>query len=229
MTCKSGTEHRQDQQEGDPSVAYIKAAEREEQIVDAAITVLSDVGVPATTLRAVAAEAGVPLGTLHYVFPAKEKLLRAVIARIIDDISATLRDGVVVDRGVAHALREGVTAFWDKLVDSGIGLQIMQYELATYSMRAEGPGGLAQLQYDRYSSLVTRFCEQAAHAAGERCAVSFDALGRIALAQVDGLILQYVANADRERAHRDLAHALDMLVLFADPQPVERKRSAATS
>lgn len=206
-------------------MAYVKAAEREEQIVDAAITVLSHIGVPATTLRAVAAAAGVPLGTLHYVFPAKEKLLHAVIVRVVDDISATLRDGVTVDQGVAQALRAGVTAFWDKLVDSGIGLQIMQYELATYSMRAEGPGGLARMQYERYSSLVTQVCEEAARAAGERCAVSFDTLGRITLAQVDGLVLQYVANPDRERARRDLEHALDMLVLFADPQPVTRSGS----
>jgi AcrR family transcriptional regulator len=208
-------------------VAYVKAAEREQQIVEAAIKVLSEVGVPATTLRAVASEAGVPLGTLHYIFPAKDKLLQAVIVRIIDDISTTLRAGLVLDQGVAQALRNGVMNFWHELVESGIGLQIMQYELATYSMRSQGPGGLVQLQYDRYSSLVTEFCEQAAQAAGERCAVGFDVLGRITLAQIDGLILQYVANPDIDRAHRDLSTALDMLVLFADPQPVERKRATS--
>lgn len=208
-------------------MAYVKAAEREQQIVEAAIKVLSEVGVPATTLRAVASEAGVPLGTLHYIFPAKDKLLQAVIVRIIDDISTTLRAGLVLDQGVAQALRNGVMNFWHELVESGIGLQIMQYELATYSMRSQGPGGLVQLQYDRYSSLVTEFCEQAAQAAGERCAVGFDVLGRITLAQIDGLILQYVANPDIDRAHRDLSTALDMLVLFADPQPVERKRATS--
>ncbi len=50
-------------------MAYIKATEREGQIVAAAMRVLSDVGVAGTTLRGVAAEAGIPLGTLHYVFP----------------------------------------------------------------------------------------------------------------------------------------------------------------
>lgn len=206
-------------------MAYVSAAERQGQIVKAAIAVLSEVGVPRLTLRAVAAEAGIPLGTLHYVFPSKDKLLRAVITEVIDDISATLRAGVELDKGMEHALRVGVTNFWNKLVDTGVGLQLMQYELATYSLRSDGPGGLAQLQYDRYCSVVTEFCEQAAQAAGERCAVGFDTLGRLALAQVDGLILQYVANPDLDRAHRDLGHALDMLVLFADPQSVQRKRA----
>ncbi|MEV6217269.1 TetR/AcrR family transcriptional regulator [Nocardia sp. NPDC051833] len=203
-------------------MAYVKASEREEQIVAAAVTVLSRVGVPATTLRAVAAEAGVPLGTLHYVFPTKDKLLQAVITTVIGDISRTLGTQLEVDKGVEHALRHGVTGFWEILVADRIGLQIMQYELMTYSLRTDAGGSLAQLQYERYSSVVTEFCERAAEAAGERCAVGFDTLGRLALAQIDGLILQYVSKPDPDRARRDLNRAVDMLVLFADPQPVAR-------
>ena len=200
-------------------MAYVKAAEREGQIVTAAIRVLSDVGVPGTTLRAVAAEAGISLGTLHYVFPSKDQLLRAVIGTVVDDISDALRSGLEPDRGFEHALRTGITTFWDKLVEGDVGLQIMQYELSNYSLRSEAPD-LARSQYDAYISLVTRLCEQAAIAAGERCAVGFDTLGRLALASVDGLILQYVANPDPVRAHGDLERALDMIVLLADPQPV---------
>ncbi|OBI05293.1 TetR family transcriptional regulator [Mycolicibacter heraklionensis] len=201
-------------------MAYIKAAEREGQIVAAAMRVLSDVGVAGTTLRGVAAEAGIPLGTLHYVFPSKDLLLRAVIAAVMDDVVVAVRADLQLDRGVAHALRQGVTNFWKTLVESDTGLQVMQYELAMYSVRSEGSGGLAQLQYERYTALVTDFCAQAAQAAGERCAVDFDSLGRLALALVDGLIVQYVTNPDPERARRDLDRAVDMVVQFADPQPV---------
>ena len=38
-------------------MAYVRAERRQEEIVAAAVRVLSDVGVPGTTLRAVAAEA----------------------------------------------------------------------------------------------------------------------------------------------------------------------------
>ncbi|MGW4351446.1 TetR/AcrR family transcriptional regulator [Nocardia sp. NPDC004582] len=203
-------------------MVYVKVSEREEQIIAAAVRVLSDVGVPATTLRAVAAEAGVPLGTLQYVFSSKEQLLRAVITTVIRDISETLRAQLELDRGVEHALRQGVSSFWEKLVANHVGLQIMQYELMTYSLRNEA-GELAQLQYESYSAVVTEFFEQAARTSGERCAVGFDTLGRLALAQIDGLILQYIAKPDAARARRDLQQALDMLVIFADPQPVARR------
>lgn len=200
-------------------MAYVRATEREGQIVAAAIRVLSAAGVSGTTLRAVAAEAGIPLGTLHYVFPSKDQLLRAVIAAVIGDVVDAVRSDLQLDRGVAHALRQGVTNFWDRLVESDTGLQIMQYELAMYSVRSEGSGGLATLQYQRYTDLVTEFCAQAAEAAGERCAVDFDSLGRLALALTDGLIVQYVANPDPDRARRDLDRAVEMIVQYADPRP----------
>lgn len=205
-------------------MAYVKAAERHEQIVEAAIRVLSDVGVPGTTLRAVAAEAGIPLGTLHYVFPSKDQMLRAVIAAVIDDVVATVHDSLQLDQGLAHALSHGVTTFWDALVEGDVGVQVMQYELAMYSVRSEGSGGLARLQYDRYTALVTEFCEQAANAAGERCAVDFATLGRLGLAMLDGLIIQYVASRDGRRARRDLDRGIQMLVTLADPQPVAGTR-----
>ena len=201
-------------------MAYVRAVEREQQIVAAAIRVLSDIGVPNTTLRGVAAEAGVPLGTLHYVFPSKDKLLRAVIAAVIDDVLDTVQSDLDVGSGVAHAMRTGVTTFWKTLVEGEIGLQIMQYELELYSARSEGPGGLAQVQYERYTSLIEDLCERAARAAGERCAVDFGVLARLSLALVDGLILQYIASPDSDRAHRDLDRAVDMVVLLADPRPV---------
>ncbi len=206
-------------------MAYVKAAERHEQIVAAAIRVLSDVGVPGTTLRAVAAEAGIPLGTLHYVFPSKDQMLRAVIVAVIDDVVATVHGSLELDQGLAHALSHGVTTFWEALVEGDVGVQVMQYELAMYSVRSEGSEGLARLQYDRYTALVTEFCEQAANAAGERCAVEFATLGRLGLAMLDGLIIQYVASRDRQRARRDLDRAIQMLVTLADPQPAEGTRA----
>ncbi|WP_280230565.1 TetR/AcrR family transcriptional regulator [Nocardia cyriacigeorgica] len=203
-------------------MAYVKAAEREGQIVAAAIRVLSAVGVGGITTRAVAVEAGIPLGTLHYVFPTKDKMLRAVITAVVDDALATARSGVELDQGVEHAIRHGVTNVWEKLVEHDPGLQVMQYELAMYSVRSEGPGGLARLMCERYAALISDFCEAAAQASGERCAVDFDTLGRLGFAAVDGLIMQYVTNPDPVRARRDLDRAVDMIVGFADPRPVSQ-------
>ena len=48
-------------------MAYVEASVRRGQVVAAARAALIRDGVGRTTLRGVAAEAGIPLGTLHYV------------------------------------------------------------------------------------------------------------------------------------------------------------------
>ncbi|MEV1291982.1 TetR/AcrR family transcriptional regulator [Pseudonocardia sp. NPDC049635] len=204
-------------------MAHVAAVEREKQIVAAAIRVLSRAGVAGATTRAVAAEAGIPLGTLHYVFPSKDRMLEAVVAAATDEVLETVRVGMEPGRGVAHALRHGVSVFWDRLVEGRTGLQIMQFELAMYSARRAGTAGgdgLARSQFQRYTALLGELCERAAREAGERCAVDADTLGRLVLAVLDGLIVQYVAEPDPERARRDLDRAMTMLIGYADPRAV---------
>ena len=53
-------------------------AERRAQLVRAALTVASRDGIEAATVRAIAAEAGVSLGVVHYCFEDKNELLREV-------------------------------------------------------------------------------------------------------------------------------------------------------
>ncbi len=57
-------------------------AERREQLIGAAITVASRDGIEAATVRAVAAEAGVSLGVVHYCFQDKSELMRAMAHKI---------------------------------------------------------------------------------------------------------------------------------------------------
>jgi hypothetical protein len=147
-----------------------------------------------------------------------------VIANLMEEISRTLRGQLELGGGLEHAIREGIGGAWGRMTHGELGQQIMQYELSMYSLRSKDLGSMAQWQYDRYASVLTEWCEQAAAAAGERCAIGFDSLGRLILATLDGLVLQYLANPDEDRANRDLNHALDMFVLLADPQPVIASR-----
>ncbi|MFI0409484.1 TetR/AcrR family transcriptional regulator [Actinomadura sp. 3N508] len=56
-----------------------------EALLDAAEAVLSEQGTQALTLTAVADRAGVSKGGLLYHFPTKEALVRAMVARVIDE------------------------------------------------------------------------------------------------------------------------------------------------
>ncbi|MEO3824801.1 TetR/AcrR family transcriptional regulator [Actinomadura sp. B10D3] len=205
---------------------YIESSVRRKQLVAAARSVLSREGVARTSLRAVAAEGGVSLGTLQYVFPSKELLLRAVIEDVVDEIAGVLQDSVQVEDGLEHAIRQGLTGFWSRLVAEQTDLQLMQYELTTYARRTPRQEYLARWQYERYAGIVAQWCQEAASNAGEVCAVPFARLARVLVASVDGLILQHVCDPNPARSREDLDTVIDMLIALARVRPAIRARAA---
>lgn len=201
-------------------VAHVEAAVRHRQLVAAARRALARDGVARTSLRAVAAEAGVPLGTMQYVFRSKEQLLRAVIEDVGGEIAQVLQEAAATDDGLEHAIRNGVTTFWSTLVVDQKELQLMQYELTTYALRTAGQESLARWQYERYIAVVAEWCQQAAHNAGESSAVPFNRLARIIVATIDGLILQHVCDPNEARSREDLDATIHMLISLAGVRPV---------
>lgn len=205
-------------------MTYVEASVRSRQLVAAAQAVLIRDGVGRLTMRAVAAEAGVLLGTVTYVFPSKEMLLRAVIEDVVAGIAGVLKSSADTGRGLEHAIRDGVRRFWTTLVEDQEGLQIMQYELVIYALRTPGLESMARWQYDRYARIVAAWCQEAASNAGEVCAVPFDTLARVLVAAVDGVILQYVCDPDVTRSREDLQAVIDMLAGLASPAPAAGRR-----
>ena len=205
-------------------MAYVESAVRRPQLIAAARTALSRDGVTRTSLRAVAAEAGVPLGTLQHVFPTKELLLRAVIEDVVDQIAEVIKASAELEQGLAHALRQGITTFWTTLVSSHWGLQVMQYELTMYALRTPGQEGLARWQYERYASVIAEWCQAAARRAGESSAVPYGQLARVILAGTDGLILQHVCDPNEARSRENLDTLIDMVIALTG---VRQRNSAA--
>lgn len=198
-------------------MAYLTSAVRSKQVVAAARAVLLRDGVARTTMRTVAAEADIPLGTLQHVFPTKQGLLRAVIEDVVDEMAEVLRSSADLEAGLEHAIRQGLRNFWTRLVVGHRGLQLMQYELVTSALRTPGLEALPVWQYERYRDVVTDWCREAATRAGETCAVPFERLARVIVAGIDGLILQHVVDPNPARAQEDLEALIEVLVALAAP------------
>jgi AcrR family transcriptional regulator len=199
-------------------VPYVKASDRRRQLVAAARAVLCRDGVAGTTLRAVAAEAQVPLGTLHYIFPAKEQMITAVLEDVQEEVSAVF-EAADVGAGLGNAIRHGLQSYWAQLVVDDPQLALMRHELFAYALRTPGQRHLARWQIDGYTRIVAQWCQQAAGNAGEVCAVPFDTLARVLVGGVMGAVLEYLSDQDQARSQRDLNALADMLVALAAPRP----------
>lgn len=198
---------------------YVESAQRTRETVAAARVVLMREGVGRTTMRAVAAEAGVPLGTLQYVFPSKQGLLKAVIEDVVEEIAGVLRDAAETSTGLNDAIRHGTRNFWSQLVDEHRNLQLVQCELVTHALRTSGLEDLPAWQYERYTEVVAHWCREAANRSGEHCAVSFERLARVLVAGIDGLILQHIVKPDPARSEEDLESLTTMLIALAAVTP----------
>lgn len=189
---------------------YLKASERHDQLVRAARTVLCRNGVAGTTLRAVAAEAGVPLGTLHYVFPAKADLLLAVIDDTTAEVHAVL-EAVGTDQGLEHAVRQGLEDYWSQLVVRTPESALMRHELLLFALRTPGLEGLAHRQIDGYTRIVTDWCDRAAGRTDDAADGRFDTLADAIVTTMMGIVLSYLSHRDEARGRRDLETAIALL------------------
>jgi AcrR family transcriptional regulator len=195
-------------------MVYVESAVRSRQIVAAARAVITRDGVAGTTVRAVAQEAGIPLGTLQYVFPAKHQLLRAVIEDLVEELADNLMSSVPPGCDVEYAIGHGIRTFWNDLViGDAEGVQLTQYELTTYALRTAGLEELARWQYERYTDVVAGWLQRAATPVDAR------RLARLVIAGIDGLILQYVANPDPDRGREDIEAMIAMITHHADVRP----------
>lgn len=182
----------------------LPVAERREQLIEAALVVASRDGIDAATVRAVAAEAGVSLGVVHYCFQDKDELLRAMAHAITSQNLARSSLGELPpDAGVAEVIDGTIDALWDGIRDSR-GAQLLSYELTTSSLRHPELNQVAIEQYRgswEAAEQVLRGVEQAANVT---FTVPLDTLARTVVAVVDGYSLAWLVDGDEAKAREGM-------------------------
>lgn len=182
-------------------------AQRRQQLVDAAIAVLTREGVPKTTTRAIVAEAGTSLSVFHYCFDSKQELLDAVIkalvGRTVDLAEASFDPGA----SRQQMIRAGLAAYW-KDVLANPDQHLLTYELTQYCLRKPGYAAVARQQYDHYARAFIAILD----AIGAQPAVHPEVLGRYLSATLDGITLDWLVRRD----DRNSEQVLDLMARHLD-------------
>jgi AcrR family transcriptional regulator len=208
-------------------VTYQRVGERRRQLVAVARKVLTERGTGATSTRTLAAEAGVPLSTLHYVFGSRDELWRAVLEDVTADLSALVRRSIGPGMSFAEAVEATYRDFWAS-IEHCPEQELMSLELFVDARRRDSGRDLARWQYERYAADCAEAFTAVLEHSQERLAQPLGDVVSLMLALSDGMIIQYLADGDRERSHRLLEHAIDAVVRFAAPEkevPAHRVRA----
>lgn len=194
----------------------LPVAERREQLIEAALNVATREGIDGATVRAVAAEAGVSLGVVHYCFRDKDELLRAMAHTITE---RNLGRGVadMPEHAPARDLIIGVLdSLWGN-IRATRGPQLLTYELTTTSLRHEE---LRQVGVDQYVvswASAERFLEEVERVAGITWRAPRQIIARSIIATIDGFALAWLVDADDEAAYHGLRLFAEHLATLAVP------------
>jgi AcrR family transcriptional regulator len=181
----------------------LPVAERREQLIEAALTVASRDGIDAATVRAVAAEAGVSLGVVHYCFQDKDELLRAMAHAITQQNLAGSLDEIPADAPLESVVEGVIHALWASLRENR-GAQLLSYELTTNALRHPELAQVAIDQYEGQWAAAAHALELIERAAGIGWVVPRAQLARVVIALVDGFSLAWLVDGDDEATLRGL-------------------------
>lgn len=177
----------------------LPVAERREQLIEAALAVASRDGIDAATVRAVAAEAGVSLGVVHYCFQDKDELLRAMAHAITAANLERSLGELPAGASVEQVIDGTIDALWDGIRDSR-GAQLLSYELTTSSLRHPELNQVAIEQYRGQWAAAEQVLRGIEVAAGVSFTIPLEVLARTVVAVVDGYSLAWLVDGDEQRA-----------------------------
>jgi AcrR family transcriptional regulator len=177
----------------------LPVAERREQLIEAAITVAIRDGIDGTTVRAVAAEAGVAVGVVHYCFRDKDELSSAMAFEITHrKVNPVLLD--MPDRGdVAQLIQRAIAALWAS-VSASRGAELLGYEITAHSLRHPEVRSVSVGQYAKHDEGGREFLLALAASAGIEWILPLELLTRIVTATVDGVVLAWLVDDDGDMA-----------------------------
>jgi len=194
----------------------LPVAERREQLIEAALNVASREGIDGATVRAVAAEAGVSLGVVHYCFRDKDELLRSM-AHTITERNLARGMAEMPESAPARDLILGVLEGLWANIRATRGPQLLTYELTTTSLRHPE---LRQVGVDQYVvswAAAERFLEEVERAGGVTWRVPRHLVARSIIAAVDGFSLAWLVDGDADAGYQGLRLFAEHLAGLAVP------------
>lgn len=179
-----------------PRVALV---ERQASLVGAARRLMASRGLEATTTRAIAAEADVPLGVVHYCFHSKEELLGAVARSVLDDQLQAALDALRPGADLAAAVGETLDALWQD-TRAKRERHLVLAQLLGSAPAAPSLAALNAERYRRYHEAASLALETLATAADTTWRVPLASLARLVVAAIDGTVLAWLADGDDDAA-----------------------------
>lgn len=180
-------------------MARMPVAARREQLVAAAIAVMTREGVRGATTRAIVAEAGTSLSVFHYCFDTKRALMEAVVDTLVDRSATQAAAAIAEGTPTEHMVRSALYGYWQHVVENPED-HLLSYEVTQYCLRDPDLAGVPAHQYRLYGEAIAAQLR----AAGIAGSLPTETLARYLTVILDGLTLDWLIRRDDDSAREVL-------------------------
>ena len=190
--------------------------ERRAEIVEAGLSVAMREGVESVTVRRVAQEAGISLGTVHYCFDDKDAMLRAMGRAIAMRASEPMISALEVGPDRTTLAATAVDALLTGLKQHQ-HMRLLTFEFAVSGARTPVLREVAQAHLKQSIVMTREYLLRLAEVAEAKYRTDIDALARTVAIRIDGIELAWMVDQDdaaARSAFADLTHDV-----FDDMQP----------
>ena len=189
---------------------HLPVEQRRAQLVAAAMRVMQREGAWSLTTRAVAREAGVPLGAVHYAFGAKAELVRAVFQADRDRATALLRRAVETGGTPTEVLTRALVGYADSVITDP-GAEIVLQELTMMGGRDEDLRAAARESTEQYRADALDLLHRVAEASGGTWSGDVDVLAESVLGLLFGASVNWLCTGDDALFRRCVTDAAETL------------------
>ncbi|WP_188394093.1 TetR/AcrR family transcriptional regulator [Mesorhizobium sp. SARCC-RB16n] len=184
-------------------MARIAAAERRQQILEAAFRVIYRDGVSAGSTRAICLEAGVPQGAFHYCFHSKREMLEELITIAVKDLAEASVPSADLPEG-ANFVHSMLIGLWREVLQHP-QRQLPLFELTLTALRDPDLADLARWQYRTYFETMETTLGDIERARKIEWTIPRPRLARMIVSAFDGLVLGWLTDRDDQAAEAALA------------------------
>lgn len=190
--------------------------ERRAEIVEAGLKVAMREGVEAVTVRRVAQEAGIPLGTVHYCFEDKDAMLRAmgraIALRASEPVLAALQAGpdrMAVAEATVDALLIGLKRHQH--------MRLLTFEFAVSGARTPVLREVARAHLRQSIAMTREYLQRLAVVLRTTYRTEIDALARMTALSIDGIELAWMVDQDDDKARTGFADLTATVFSLMEP------------
>ena len=192
--------------------SYKKSEESQVRVLDAAIRLIAEGGLAATSVQDIAQAAGMSKGAVHYHFESKDELLERVLDRCCELVESRVTEvfeepGTPMDR-----VRRAVLEMWKLRRDADPAVQVLG-ELHIVARQNERIRQAMAAAYKRSRDQIVEVGFTRLIELGLRPKVDLQVVPRLLLAGLDGLALQHLIEPIGPEEETEMLRALEAMAL----------------